>query len=169
MVVAAPIGAVVEYEAAVTRRLFEIAQQFNIDSPVVRDILPQTDLNALSGEFWQQDVSTLGYAMNYSGTLENDKAVVIFGAKQAGSTQRSTVIRFYDGVGRVSVKDLWNIEADSPKDPPISLAEPNSLIAYLPSSGFNIDFYGKLAGRDRVILLGKTVEPRGRQISPKTE
>lgn len=152
---------------AVRRRLLAIAQEHSFAEPIIRDILPNTDLNALSGEIWQQDVSVLGYATNYSGTNPDDKALVIFGGKFLAGSPRSTAIRYFDGTGRTRIKDIWQIQQGETEEDTIFLAEPDSLIEYLPSAGFNIDFYALSAGLDEVVLLGKVVEPKGKTVSPK--
>lgn len=153
---------------AVVSQLLAIAQQHNFAEPIIRDILPNTDLNALSGEIWQQDVSVLGFATNYSGVNTDDRAFVIFGGRFKAASPRTTAIRFFDGVGRTRIKDIWQVEQGEVDQDLIFLAEPNSIIEYLPSAGFNIDFFAKTEGIDNVILLGKVVEPKGKTISPKS-
>lgn len=152
---------------AVRGRLATIAREQRIPEAVFRDILPATDLNSISGEIWQQDVSTLGYAMNYSGTNPDDRAFVIFGARFLGAASRTAAIRFFDGTGRTRIKDIWQVEQGQANEGVIVLAEPDSMIEYLPSLGFNLDFYGDSAGIDNVALLGKVVEPRGKTVAPK--
>lgn len=167
-------------ERAVIARLMVEARKKGISDPIVRDLIPSIDLCgpgvALSGPIWAQShlsgISGLTYANVYSGTNDDDRAFAIFKVANAREEPLTIGIKFYDGVGRTAIKDLWQVEHAWLNEDCEAYCDPESVIYYGWSKGYNIDIaprpVGLLSGLtfDRLIFGGKVVEPRGKTITP---
>jgi len=150
-------------DAWLTKRAIEKRIVTRPEDLVVRDILPGTDLNGLSGEVWSQVCSAFQYNMCYSGKNPNTKIFAIFGVKNKSSTPRTVALRFKLGAGGASVKDIWQVEQAYLEDnTAVFTKDP---IKYEDQETFVIENYGLSSGEDGVILLGRVVEPRGETIS----
>ena len=158
-------------ERQVIERLKAYGRMKGISDPIVRDLLPNTDLagggDVGSGILWQQAVSgNMGYATVYSGKNPDDKAFVIYKVANVRNNPLTLAIRFWDGTGRTAIKDIWQVEDAWLEDDVQAEANVEDVIFYGVSEGYNIDFLGKVAGRDKVILFGKVIEPKGKTITP---
>lgn len=158
-------------ERQVIERLKAYGRAKGISDPVVRDLLPNTDLAGAgvveSGIRWQQAMSAMGYATVYSGKNADDKAFVIYkvgAARQGGPL--TVAIRFWDGTGRTAIKDIWQVEDAWLEEDQQAMANVEDAMFYGVSEGYNIDFMGQIAGTDNIILFGKVIEPRGKTITP---
>jgi hypothetical protein len=132
---------------------------------IVRDLLPDNDLRA-SGDiqYFEQQVSAGAWASpTYSGTLDDDQVMGIYGVKALNAVPKTAAIRFWDGTGRTAVIDIWQVEAAwGEEESPMAIAiKP---IIYEPDRGFNIDQYAKSAGADQIAFLGRVVEPKGKTV-----
>ena len=151
--------AVVDY---LIRRALEKKIATKPEDLVVRDILPGTDLNGLSGEVWVQSLSAFQYVSVYSGKNPDTKIFAVFGAKFLSPTPKTAVIRFKLGAGGAKIKDIWQVEpAFVEENCAVYTDRP---IKYEDDETFVIEFYGKDSGEDNVVLLGKVVEPKGELI-----
>lgn len=160
-------------ERAVVAKLLEYARRKGIADPIIRDLIPNTDLLGAgevgSGNIWQQTIeSAMQYATVYSGTNDNDRAFAIFKVGNKRGAPLTTSIRFFHGTGRTALKDIWQVEQAWVNKDVEAYADPEHIIFYGVSDGYNIDFLAPLSGEtDNVILGGKVVEPRGKIITPR--
>jgi hypothetical protein len=135
------------------------------DDLVVRDILPGTDLNNMSGEVWNQHLSAYLWTMNYSGKNPDTKIFGIFGYKNKSANPHTVAIRFKVGAGGAKIKDIWHVEQAQTEEN-TAVYSKNTII-YMDDETFVIEFYGDANTTDeRGILLGRVVEPKGEIISP---
>jgi hypothetical protein len=159
-------------EAVVTRLLAE-ARKKGISDPIVRDLIPNEDLKGGravgSGQFWQQELSGLTYVTVYSGENDDDRAFAIFKVANAREDPLAVSIKFFDGVGRTALKDIWQVEHAWLNPDCQAYCDPESIIFYGFSKGYNIDIMARKIDKvsmDKVIFGGKVVEPRGKTITP---
>lgn len=135
----------------------------DINDALVRDLMPSLDLGA-STENWSQTLATAN-AFNtvYSLRLPDKKAIVIYGVRIITATPRTTAIRFALGPDAAKVKDVISIEpAYTSQEREIIFETP---ILYEDSQYVHISFFARSTGTDRIVLLGKVVEPSGEVIS----
>lgn len=129
---------------------------------LVRDLLPSTDLNGLSGEVWAQACTAYTYAMCYSGNNPDTKIFALIGVKNKYATPRTAALRFKAGAGGAVVKDIWQIEQGMlEENTAVFTKDP---IKYENAETFVIENYGISTGNDGVIFLGRVCEPRGETI-----
>lgn len=152
-----------DVDAWLIRRAIEKKIATSPEDLVVRDLLPGTDLNGLSGEVWAQSISAFSYNMNYSGKNPDTKIFAIYGGKNKAATPRTTGLKFKLGAGGAKIKEEINIEHANLEDNTAwYLKNP---IKYEDDETFVIEFYGDSSGTDGVILLGRVVEPKGERIA----
>lgn len=162
-------------ERAVTQALLDYARRKGITDPIVRDLYPNTDLQGEnevgSGNIWQQTIdSAMQYNTVYSGENPNDRAFAIFKVGNKRAAPLTVAIQFYKGTGRTALKDIWQVEAAWVNEDVEAYADPEHILFYGVSEGYNIDFTAPLSGEtDNVILGGKVVEPRGKTVTPRKE
>lgn len=176
-------------EDAVENELKRIAVQDGIAPSeaelVVRDILPETDLNAVSGEVWVTHTSAYAWNTVFSGENPENKAFAIYGVTTAIETMISgaslrfiganvsgypaskvlpsvVAIKFGLGAGPAKIKDIWHIQHMYTKDPPRVFSK--SPVVYRKKEKFTIQVYGTQSMADHIVLLGKVVEPKGQTI-----
>lgn len=159
-------------EKAVIAKLLAYAREKGIKDPIVRDILPNEDLKGAgevgSGHLWQQALSALQYHTVYSGENPDDRAFAIFKIANTKAVPLTVGIKFYDGIGRTALKDIWQCEHAWLNPDKESYCDPENIIFYGVSTGYNIDIMaGATSGTDNLILGGKVVEPKGKTITPK--
>jgi hypothetical protein len=142
------------------------------DQAVARDLLPKNDLRASGNLYYfsQQGSAATWTSPAYSGTLDDDQVMGIYGVRlptQSGGPKTSA-IRFWDETGRTAIKDIWLVQVphtDATSAPVADIFLAETPVVWQPSRGFNIDQYFIAAGEDRVVYLGRVVEPKGKTIS----
>lgn len=159
-------------EKAVIAKLLAYARSKGFKDPIIRDILPNEDLlghgEVGSGHFWQQSLSSLQYHCVYSGVNPSDRAFAIYKIANVKAVPLTVAIKFLDGTGRTALKDIWQCEHAWINPRKEAYADPDNIIFYPKSTGYNIDICaGATSGMDNLILGGKVVEPRGKTITPK--
>lgn len=160
-------------EKAVIAKLIAYARGVGMKDPIIRDILPNEDLKGAgeigSGHFWQQSLSSLQYHTVYSGENPDDRAFAIYKIANVKADPLTVAIKYYDGIGRTALKDIWQTEHAWLNPDNEAYADPENIIFYPVSTGYNIDIMaGPTSGMDGLILGGKVVEPRGKTITPKS-
>lgn len=153
-------------EAAVENKLIEIALAKKVAGSagdlVVRDFLPLTDFK-LTNEEWKEAVSAYGYATVVSNIkLDDDQVCAFIGVKNKAANPLSLLARFRLGAGGAKIKDIWNLESTHTMEEVEGYAA--SPVIYQPSETMMVDLYGKVAGTDYVVFLGKMCEPRGKTV-----
>jgi len=160
-----------QIEQAVITKLLAYAAAKKISDPIIRDLLPDEDLKGatamgVSGHIWRQNVSALLVGTVYSGTNPDDRAFAIYKVQGTLNEPITVTIKFYDGTARSRLLDIWQVEAAWMEKDKVGYCNPEDVIFYGVSKGYNIDFTGgKNTGIDGVILGGKVVEPRGKTIT----
>lgn len=160
-----------QIEAAIVAKLKAYAVKMKISNPIIRDLLPNTDLQGAgeveSGYIWQQDLSALSYRTVYSSTNPKDRAFAIFGVRNTRNDPLTTAIRFFDGTGRTALLDEWQVESAWQNKEREAYCNPEDAIFYGVDTGYNIDLLaGANSGMDGVIFIGKVVEPAGKILTP---
>jgi len=151
--------------AAVDQQLIERANAQKIPDPIVRDILPKTDL-VFTNEVWEEILAGAN-AYNQVVTaldLKSKKLIAFMGVKNRAAAPVTTAVKFTLGSGDAKVKDIWEIEAA--EDPVMgnkALYVQNPVI-YNSTDIFSIYFYARAAATDNLILLGRVCESRGETI-----
>jgi len=160
-------------EAAVIARLMVEARKKGISDPIVRDLLPNEDLKGAgvvtSGHIWAQSLSGLNYVTVYSSENADDRAFAIFKVANAREDPVAVGVKFYEGVGRTALKDIWQVEHAWLNPDCEAYCDPESVIYYGWSQGYNIDIMARKTSKvlvDKMIFGGKVVEPRGKTITP---
>ncbi|MEM2661598.1 MAG: hypothetical protein QXS74_09795 [Nitrososphaeria archaeon] len=154
-------------EVSISEYLKDLAVKKGIvksrNEALVRDILPKTDLGFANEEWKETLTTTAAWNTVASLRLPDKKAMVIYGVRVHSSTPKTTAIKFALGPDAAKVKEIVEIE-------PALTTEERELIFETPilyedSQYVNIQFYSTGTGTDRIILLGKVVEPKGEVIS----
>jgi len=145
---------------ALDQQLLALANQRGFTKPVVRNILPKTDLG-LTNEVWSW---TLSSANNYNAVISNldlqkKKVIGFVGVYYPSSNPLVSIVKFTAGTGDTKIKDYWNIEHVSALEKPFALSD--NFIIYDYDNVVNIYFYAKATGTDNLVLLGRVAEPSG--------
>jgi hypothetical protein len=157
-------------EATITAKLLAYARAKGISDPIVRDLIPNEDLKGSaevgSGHIWQQSLSAFQYRTIYSGVNDKDRAFAIFKVANTKAKPLTAAIKFFDGIGRTRILDIWQVEHAWLNPDMEAYCAAEDAIFYGVEKGYNIDFLATESGMDNVILGGKVVEPRGKTITP---
>lgn len=130
---------------------------------LVRDILPKTDLNFTNEEWVETITSANAWNTVVSLRLPDKKAMVIYGVRFITASPKTSAIKFALGPEGAKVKEIVEVESATVTEEKELIFE--TPILYEDSQYVNISFYGKNTGTEKIVLLGKVVEPAGEVVA----
>jgi len=130
---------------------------------VIRDILPKTDLGLANEEWKISYTAAYTWESKVSFTVPEDKFVVFYGialnSKALGETPKTLALKFYKDVMPIEVIQVENLYAH---EVPVGFFTP---LVWRESEGLKIEFYGREAGDDYVMLRGLVAELRKKTVA----